>query len=127
MAEDNKVTESRPVEPVVVTIIGTGDSSKLPTGTEAETPGAHQPNLVVSMVGPVLAVSIRFINTFLTVLLGILMGAMGTDVIPASDFWDLLFKCAGLSVAGAVVGLIKDLITVFGRLEQKNPLLTGNV
>jgi hypothetical protein len=127
MADEDKVTESRPVEPMVVTVIGTGDGSKLPTGTEAETPGAHQPNLVVSMVGPVLAVSIRFINTFLTVLLGILMGAMGTDVIPASDFWDLLFKCAGLSVAGAVVGLIKDLITVFGRLEQRNPLLTGNV
>lgn len=124
---DEKVTLSRPVEPVVVTVIGTGDGSRLPSGTKAETPGVHTPDLIVSVVGPAKAISIRFINVFLTSLLGILTGAMATHVIPAGDFWQLLVKCAGLSIAGAIVGLIKDLITVFGRLEQKNPLLTGSV
>jgi hypothetical protein len=126
MAED-KVTESRPVEPVTVSVISTGDNSRLPTGTEAETPGAHQPNLVVQVVGPLMAISIRFVNVFLTSLLGILTGAMATDVIQADDFMHLLYKCAGLSVAGAVVGLLKDCITIFSRLEQKNPLISGNV
>jgi len=110
-----------------VTVIGMDDGSRLPSGVTAETPGAHQPNLIVSVVGPTMAISIRFVNVFLTSLLGILTGAMATDVIPADDFFTLAYKCAGLSVAGAVVGLIKDLITVFGRLEQKNPLLTGSV
>lgn len=126
MPED-KSTESRPVEPVQVAIIGTGDKSRLPTGTEAETPGAHQPNIVVNVVGPVFAIAVRFINTFLTVLLGILTGAMATDVIQADDFLHLVYKCAGLSVAGAGIGLIKDSITVFSRLESKYPLSTGNV
>lgn len=124
---DEKMTSSRPVEPMTVTVIGTGDGKVLPTGTEAKTPGANQPNLVVSVISPIKAIAIRFVNVFLTSLLGILTGAMATDVIPAPDFMHLVYKCAGLSVAGAVVGLIKDLITVFGRLEQKNPLLTGNV
>ncbi len=126
-AVDGKITESRPVEPVTVAVIGTGDGSRLPTGTTATTPNPHEPNILVQVVSPLVAVSIRFINTFLTVLLGILTGAMATNVITAPDFLHLLYKCAGLSVAGAVVGLLKDLVTVFGRLEQKNPLLTGNV
>lgn len=124
---EEKVTASRPVEPVTVTVIGTGDGSRLPSRTEVETPGLHQPNLIVRVVGPTKAIAIRFAVSFLTSLLGILTGAMATDVIPSSDFMHLVYKCAGLSVAGAFVGLIKDLITIFSRLEQSNPLLTGNV
>ena len=122
-----KATLSRPVEPMVVAVIGTGDGTRIPTGTEVKMPGANQPNLVVAVIGPVKAISIRFANTFFTVLLGILTGSLATNVIPATDFFNLLWKCVGLSVAGAVVGLLKDLVTVFGRLEQKNPLLTGSV
>ena len=125
--ETTKVTLSRPVEPITVTMVGTGDGRAMPSGVEATTPGANQPNIVVNVVGPVMAISIRFVNTFLTSLLGILTGAMATDVIPASDFFELLWKCAGLSVAGAIVGLIKDCITIFSRLEQKNPLISGSV
>jgi hypothetical protein len=124
---DLKVTESRPVVPVQVSVIGTGDGRRLPSGTEAETPGPHQPNIIVQVVTPIAAITIRFVNTFLTVMLGILTGAMATDIIPAADFFELAYKCAGLAVSGACVGLIKDLITIFGRLEQKNPLLTGSI
>jgi len=124
---DDKVTESRHVEPISVTVIGTGDGSKLPTGTLATTPGEHNPDIKTYVIGPLLAVFIRFMNSFLTALVGILTGAMATGVITAPDFLDLLLKCAGLSVAGATVGLIKDCVTIFGRLEQKFPLASGSV
>jgi hypothetical protein len=117
-----------PITPVTVTMVGTGagNGNPIPSGTTLVTPD-HQPNVIVKVVQPIVAISIRFANTFLTVLLGVLMGAMGTDVIQADDFLHLVYKCAGLSVAGAGMGLIKDLITVFGNLEKSNPLLTGSV
>jgi len=125
--EEIKTTESRPVEPVNVAVIGTGDGSRLPSGTEAETPGPHQPNVIIKVVGPVLALTIRFINVFLPVFSGILTAALTTDMIPASDFMDLAVKCASFSLAGTSVTFLKDLITIFGKLEQKYPLLTGSV
>lgn len=126
MSED-KVTESRPVDPMVVTVVGTGDGSRLPSGTEAETPGSHQPNLITLVVPPLLAVMIRAVNTFLSVWLGLVLGGMATDVIPATDFLELAGKCAGLTLAGVVIGVAKDFVTIFTKLEQKYPLLTGNV
>lgn len=126
MPED-KSTESRVVEPVNVAIIGTGDANRLPSGTIAETVGEHQPNMVVQVVTPLVALVIRFINVFLPVFSGILTGAMASDVIPAHDFLNLVAKCAGLALAGTTLAFIKDLITIFGRLEQKYPLLTGSV
>lgn len=125
--DDPKMTTSRPVDPVRATVIGTGDGGRLPSGTLAVTASANQPNVVVNVITPLAAITIRFINTFLTGLLGILTGAMATNVIQASDFLHLVYKCAGLAVAGAGMGLIKDLVTVFGRLEGKFPLATGNV
>lgn len=127
MSDDSKMTVSRPVAPVAVTMIGTGDSGHLPSGTVAFTTDPNQPNVIVKVVTPIAAVLIRFVNTFLTALLGILMGAMTSNVIQASDFLHLVYKCAGLAVAGAGVGLLKDLITVFGKLEGKFPLATGNI
>ncbi len=124
---DPEKTETTPIQPMTVTVIsGTGDGAPIPSGTVVPTPD-HQPNLIVNVVGPIAAILIRFINTFLTALLGILMGAMTSNVIQASDFVHLVYKCAGLAVAGAGVGLLKDLITVFGKLEGKYPLLSGSV
>lgn len=117
------MAEQKPIE---VTVIGVDGAEKIPDKMEVTTP-THSPNIVVNVIPPILAILVRFFNTFLTTLLGILMGAMATNVITAPDFTDLLFKCAGLSVAGAVVGLIKDLITVFGKLEGKYPLMSGSV
>lgn len=116
------------IEPVLVTLIGTKNDVIPTTGTVALTPGAGQPNIVVQrIITPLVAIGVRFANTFLTALLGILTGAMATNVIQASDFLHLVYKCAGLAVAGAGMGLIKDLVTVFGKLEQQNPLLTGSI
>lgn len=128
MTDDTeKTTESRPVNPVQVAIIDTGDVRKLSSGTEAVTPGEHVPNIVTQVIPPIMAVAVRFANTFLTVLLGLITGSLATNVIPAHDFLDLVLKCAGLSVAGAGIGLVKDLVTIFGRLESKYPLATGSV
>lgn len=111
--------------PIKLAVIGTGDGDAV-TSVKITTPVGN-PNGILKVVTPILGISIRFINTFLTVLSGILLGAMSTNVIEASDFIHLVYKCAGLSLAGAGVGLIKDLITVFGNLEKKFPLLTGSV
>lgn len=127
MADDQKVTESRPVAPLTIPIVAMGDASRLPRDVEIETPGAHQPNVKMRVVQPVVAIAIRFTNTFLTTLLGIVLGGMSSNIIPFSDFQDLLLKSCGLALTGATVGMLKDLVTIFGRLEQKNPILTGNV
>ncbi len=55
------------IAPVVVTMVGTGDGggSPLTSGTQAKTPD-HQPDLVVNVVTPALAIAVRFVNLFLT-------------------------------------------------------------
>lgn len=112
------------IPPVTLTVIG--NSSTSPSGTVIQMPGNH-PNYIQNVITPLTAIMIRFINTFLTTLLGILLGSMSTGVIQGSDFIHLVIKCAGLSVAAAGVGLIKDCITIFGKLEQNFPLQTGSI
>jgi len=128
---EEKMTESAPIPVVHATVVGVGPSTSdhLPTGTVAVTPGAAQPNLVLNVITPIVAIAVRFANTFLTTLVGLVMAGMtpAGDVLKANDFVELVLACATLSVAGAGVGLLKDLVTIFGRLEGKFPLLTGNV
>lgn len=110
------------IPPIPVTVIGETPLTGVTVKTEN-----HLPDVIIHAVKPVVAIAIRFLNTFLTGLLGILTGAMATNVIQASDFIHLVYKCAGLAVAGAGMGLIKDLVTIFGKLEQSHPLATGSV
>jgi hypothetical protein len=122
---------TEPLPPVAVTVIGgTGDGgAPLTSGTIATTPD-HQPNLVTTVITPIAAIVVRFVNQFLTSLVGLVMAGMtpaGGRVLQADDFLHLVLTCAGLSVAGAGLGLLKDLVTIFGRLEGKYPLLTGSV
>lgn len=113
------------VEPV--TIIGTGDGGPpLTSGIVAQTPD-HLPNLAIRVVTPIVAIGVRFVNTYLTLMAGIVTAGMTSDVLPYEDFRGLLILGAKLAVSGAVVGLIKDVITVFGKLEKQYPLLTGSV
>lgn len=128
--DDNKTTLSRPVEPVRVAVIGTGDGSKLATGTEAVTIGAHEPNIVIKVVTPVFAILVRFGNVFLIQFVGLLVAGMtpaGGKLLNTGDFFHLVTVCASLSLPGAALGFFKDLVTIFGRLESKYPLLTGSV
>lgn len=120
------MAETGIIQPLTVAVVGTGDGGGVKDGQAITTPQG-QPDLVLQVVGPLLAIAVRFINTFLTGLSGILGGAMVTDVIPAADFLSLVRVSAGLALAGAGVGLIKDCVTIFSRLETKYPLLTGSV
>ena len=124
--EQKLVTE--PVEPVLVTMIGTGTGTGAPitNGTTAVTPD-HMPNVIVRVVSPVVAVAIRFAHAYLTTLLGLVTVGLTTDALPAADFVHLVQRCAELSLAGPGVALGKDLLTLLGDLEKKYPLLTGSV
>jgi hypothetical protein len=129
---DDKTTEMTKIEPLQVPIISTGTVSQGPapmvTGTTAVTPSVHQPNITFVVIAPALAIFIRFANTYFTTLVGLVgAGLVEPTVIPAHDFMHLVWRCAGLAVAGAGFGLLKDLVTVFGRLEGKYPLATGSV
>jgi hypothetical protein len=127
---DEKTTQSRPVEPVQVAIIGTGDGSKLATGMEAKTEGAHEPNIIVNVVGPLMAITIRFVNVFLVQFVGLLVAGMtpaGGKLLYTGDFAHLLLVCASLALPGAGLGFFKDLVTIFSGLEKRYPLATGSV
>ncbi len=130
MDEATKIGPPEPIAPVSVTIVGTGDGSiPIEKGLVAVTPD-HQPNLVVNVVSPLVALAVRFGNVYGTVLLGLLGAAVtpsGAHILGAGDFGHLLENCASLSLAPAVIDLIKNLVTIFGRLESKYPLLTGSV
>ncbi len=117
------------IPPVVVTMIGdgTGDGgSPIITGTVGRTPD-HQANLIVQVISPIVAILIRFANAYITTLVGLVTVGLTTDALPAADFKALVWRCAGLAIAGPCVSLAKDVITILGGLEKKFPLLTGNV
>lgn len=120
-----------PIPPLPVTIIGTGDGGVPPTpsGTVIITPD-HQANLVLNVVTPIAAILVRFVNTFLTALVGLVTAGItpvGSHLLYTSDFFHLLLTCASLALPGAGLGLIKDCVTIFGKLEGKYPLATGSV
>lgn len=125
--DDPKMT---PIEPIRVALIGTdtgtGDGSPMRSGQVLVTPD-HQPNLVIRVVTPIVALSIRFANAYLTALVGLVLAGMTTDALGTQDFTHLVVKCASLSLAGPAVALAKDLITILSGLERKFPLATGSV
>jgi hypothetical protein len=113
------------LKPVPVTVIDVGPVKQLEPGMVSTT-GA-QPNLLVNVISPIVAIVVRFVHTYLTTLVGLVTAGMATDVLPAQEFGDLLKVCAQLSLAGAVIGAIKDAITILGKLEGKWPLISGGV
>lgn len=121
---DDKMT---PIEPIKVAVIGTGTGDGSPMTSQMLVTPDHQPNVMVKIVTPLVAIGIRFANAYLTALVGLVLAGSTTTAIPAKDFGDLLLKCASLSLAGPVVALVKDIITILTGLERKFPLATGSV
>ena len=117
---------SIPSEPVTIIGTGTGDGTPLSTGVTAQTPD-HLPNLVVRVVSPLMAILVRFVNTYLTFVVGTVTAGMTSDLLPYHDFYTLLVFAAKLGISGAVLGLLKDCVTIFGKLEGKFPLGTGSI
>lgn len=116
---------------VTVSVVGTTGSVATPTaaavngivtGTVAKTPSG-QPNLLVNVVPPVVALVVRFANMFLTAFLGAL-GAGAIGAAPSDWTWKV---AAGVALGAAVLDLVKNLITIFGKLENKYPLATGSI
>jgi len=123
-----KMAAAEPIPPVVVTMVGTGTGDGgAPMQNQTLVTPDHQPNVIVQIVTPVVALSVRFVNAYLTALVGLVMAGATTNAIPAADFGHLLVKCAGLSLAGPVIALVKDLITILTGLEKKFPIATGSV
>lgn len=122
MSDDKIVTEVMP--PVSVTVIGTGDG--LVKGAKAVTP-PDQPNIVLNVVQPLVAVAVRFGHNYVTALVALVTAGMTSNAIPYTDFTHLVVKCAGLAFGGAAVMVLKDIVTIFGRLEEKYPLASGSV
>lgn len=131
---DEKTTESRSVDPVVVTVITTGDASRLPSTTEAKTEGAHMPDFIVQAFSPTRALAVRFGYMYFFTLNGFLAPKMlpaSSDpviaAIQAADFFHLFQTGCLIALVPAVGSLLKDIGVVFTRLQQKYPLLTGSV
>ena len=118
-----------PIQPLPVTMIGVredGTGVPMTDGQVVVTP-ASQPNLVIRVITPIVAISVRFVNAYITTLVGLVTVGLTTDVLPTADFGQLVLRCASLSLAGPCVSLAKDLITILGGLERKYPLSTGSV
>lgn len=124
-AVDNKTTQSRPVVPMQVTVIGTGDGSRLPSGTIATTEGEHQPNVVIKVVTPILMILLRGTKAFVVSIVAILPVGGATGLIPAHDFFDLLWKSAILSTGVGITAALNALIEVLSKLDQKFPTWTA--
>jgi len=96
---------------------------------KAQTP-IGLPNVVLVAVQPIVAIAIRFANVYATTWVGLVVAAMtpeGGKLLYTTDFLHTALLCASLAFPGAAVAFVKDLITVFGKLEGKYPLLTGGV
>lgn len=121
-----------PTAPVTISIVGTGKptgggDASVPNGTVAVTPGA-QPDLRINVVSPLIAVLVRFTHLFLVTGVGLLtaagFGVVGQEIADIPTLFATAAKTAGI-VAG--MGALKDLITIFGRLEGKYPLVSGSI
>ena len=116
-------------EPVIVTAVrrldtGSGDKP-LPQTTYAETPD-HLPNVIIQTITPIVSIGIRSGRVFLQVVLGLLsakmVGAPGTEGLPAGDFMHLLRDCAGLAVGAACVCALQNAGELLAKLDQKFPM-----
>lgn len=121
-----------PPDPIKVPVIaGTGDG-RMPAhmhGAMAPTAGSANPNLLVVVVPAAIALLVRATHMFLVTFSGVLSaaGVTGDALIASADFPDLVRKALWISAATVGLDTVKSLITIFGRLESKFPLLTGSV
>ena len=122
MPTDEK-TITQEVAPITAVVIGGTGDSPLPKDKALATTPHGQPNIIVQVVTPFMAILIRAVSMFCTTLLSIVTVAMPTGLIPASTFGELLWKSASFAVAATVLDLFRNVITLFGKLERDYPLL----
>lgn len=120
--------EKTPTEPIHVTIVGgTGDGGM--SQQELKTPFG-QPNVIATFIPTATALAVRFLDTFLTVLLSISgVGALTSiDAIKAlvpthSAFGGVFEEAAFYAFVAASFGLLKDIGVIVAKLKARYPLL----
>lgn len=126
--EASKPGFMEPVAPLPVNVIGVrteGTGTPIADGQVVKTPD-HHPDLVFSVVRPIVAILIRAAGAFLKALmggLGLAGGAAATGWIP----WATWQAAIAFAVTAALIEAAWSAITVLNDLEKQHPLLTGSI
>lgn len=80
-----------------------------------------KPDIKPVMMSPYQIVGVRVARTAVQVFLGILLGLMGTGLIPYETFADLLVKAASLSAAPITIALLQNVLELLGSLDKTDP------
>lgn len=118
----------KPVPELPVTVIGvrTPDSgAPIVNGQVIQTPDS-QPNLVVRVISPLVAVFVRAAKVFINTLLGGL-GLTGVSAATGTLPWASWEAAAATAASAAFVSILLNATTILGDLEKRFPLLTGSV
>ncbi len=110
-----------PTHPQTVAISG----SACTMGQTLQTPHG-QPDVVVTVITPIVAILIRASKAYLQTLLGLLAAGglgMASNTLPAGDFLHTFKVCAGLSVASGVMSLLTNISVLLTALGDKFPIL----
>lgn len=113
MADDPK--------PTAVAVSG----SAYTMGQSLQTPPGH-PDVVVTVITPLVAILVRAAKAYLQTLLGLLSAGtlgMASNVLPAGDFVHTLKVCAGLSVASGVMSLLTNVSVLLTAIGDRFPIL----
>lgn len=104
-------------------VVVSGNAFKL--GQTLQTPHG-QPDIVVTVITPLMAILIRAAKAYVQTLVGLLAaGGLGiaSSMLPAGDFMHTLKVCAGLSVASGVMSLLTNVSLLLTALGDKFPVL----
>lgn len=110
-----------PTQPTTIAI----SSSATPVDQWLRTPKG-QSDVLVKVISPIAAISIRVAKTYVQSLIGFLAASglgLAPSVLPSGDFVHLMAKAAGLAVAPAVMSLLYNLSTLLTDLGDKFPVL----
>lgn len=108
-------------KPTAVVVSG----SAFTMGQTLQTPPG-QPDVVVTVITPLVAIFVRALKAYLQTLTGLLSASafgMASTVLPAGDFMHTLKVCAGLSVASGVMSLLTNISVLLTALGDRFPIL----
>jgi hypothetical protein len=83
-----------------------------------------KPDVVIRFLSPLRVVAVRGLRTYLQVLVGLVIaGATGaaSGVMPPAAFGQLLWSCAGLAIAPAVICVLQNSVELLARLDESAP------
>lgn len=127
------------MEQITIATIGTPDVHE---GTKGTGTGAGkmvtletqegQPNVKLNVIRPVIALTVGFVHQFGTTFLACLTAAglgvgVGALVDIHAPLQDVVRGAAWVSLISAGFDLVKNVVSIFGELRNKYPLLTGSL